>query len=123
MIGVYDFIEYMNKTYKCERHKKSINIVYWGEVKMKANEGEEFHFRDGSKATSAEELLDAVKGLAPSEVSEHLNENKNDFYEWLKNCVDEEAAENVREARDHRTLVEKLAGYQWELEHREKFGY
>ncbi|MFP4117558.1 MAG: hypothetical protein ACLFTR_01405 [Candidatus Woesearchaeota archaeon] len=90
---------------------------------MKANEGEEFRFNDGTSAADTRELLDKVKNMAPEEFAAHVNDSKHDFHQWLSACVDQEAAEKVREAMDQRSMVEKLEGHHWEKEHREKFGY
>ncbi len=90
---------------------------------MKANEGEEFHFSDGTKASSTYELLDKVKEMSPEEFYAHVNEGKNDFHAWLNASVDSEVAQQVADVMEHRAFVEKLTGHHWEKEHREKHGY
>lgn len=90
---------------------------------MKAPEGFEFHFSDGKYASSVFDLVSHVKEMSPEQFSMHLNDAKNDFYNWLNDCVDEHVAKDIKDARSQREIVEKLTGHHWQFEHKQKHNY
>ncbi|MFW6230571.1 MAG: hypothetical protein ACOC32_00950 [Nanoarchaeota archaeon] len=90
---------------------------------MKAPEGQEFYFSDGRVAGSLAEFVAHVKDISPDVFNAHVNEGKNDFHAWLKHSLSSDAAHIIEGALQHREIVEKLEGHQWEQEHKEKFGY
>lgn len=49
--------------------------------------GNYFKFSDGREAKSLEELYTILSTSAPTVFSEHVNDTKNDFADWIRNCV------------------------------------
>ena len=88
---------------------------------MKAENGQEFYFSDGTVASTSSELLKKVMEMSKEEFKEYVNENKHDFHNWLNACVDKKAANAVKNSFDQKTIVEKLTGHHWEEEHKKKF--
>lgn len=90
---------------------------------MKAPKGNEFHFVDGKSASSVSDLVSHIKELSPEQFSAHLNEGKNDFYNWMKDCIDAEVAEDIHKAKSQREVIERLTGHHWHREHKKKHNY
>ena len=90
---------------------------------MKAPKGSEFHFSDGKSASSVSDLVSHIKEISPEHFSMYLNESKNDFYNWLHDCVDKHVAEDVKNARSQREVIERLTGHHWHREHKKKHNY
>ena len=49
--------------------------------------GNYFKFSDGREAKSLEELYNIISTSPPEVFSEHVNGSKNDFADWIRNCV------------------------------------
>lgn len=90
---------------------------------MKAPKGSEFHFSDGKSVASVSDLVSHIKEISPEQFSMYLNEGKNDFYNWLHDCVDKHVAEDVKTARSQREIIERLTGHHWHREHKKKHNY
>jgi type IV secretory pathway TrbF-like protein len=88
---------------------------------MKATEG--FFFRDGKVAGNVQEFISHVKEISPDVFAHHVNKERNDFYNWLKDCVDPEVADDLKKAHSQRQVVEKLTGHHWHREHKKKYAY
>ncbi len=69
---------------------------------------EQFLFVNGAKADTVSQLRSELKRLSPEEFSHHVNNHKNDIYNWLRDCVDSSLAERVRNVRDQGQMVEML---------------
>jgi hypothetical protein len=96
----------------------------WREVLMRlAPEGKEFYFKDGTNARSLGQLVEKIKSMSPEEFQHHVNADKNDFHNWLTNCVSEDAASLIFGDVEHRRIVEKLTGHHWMHNHKKKFQY
>lgn len=76
--------------------------------KRKVAAGEEFLFRDGSTAETKAQLVTRLKKMDAATFQFHVNEEKHDVYNWLRDCLDSELAEKVRSIRDQRALIEAL---------------
>ncbi|MFP4111674.1 MAG: hypothetical protein ACLFPQ_06680 [Candidatus Woesearchaeota archaeon] len=88
-----------------------------------APKGKEFQFCNGDSAKSFGQFVNLVKKLSPDEFSHHVNADRNDFHNWLGECISADVAESIREASSHRDVVEKLSGHAWEENHKRKFDY
>jgi hypothetical protein len=85
--------------------------------------GQEFNFCNSASAKNVGELVNHIKELSPNEFSNHVNEGKNDFYNWMHDCVDADVAEEIKGVLTQRSMVEKLSGHHWHQHHKKKFGY
>lgn len=74
----------------------------------KVQPGEEFLFVNGTTAETVSQLRTQLKKLSPEQFSHHVNSQKNDVYNWLRDCVDPSLAERVRNIRDQGQMVEML---------------
>ena len=90
---------------------------------MEAPEGNEFNFVNGTQARDVNSFLSQLKELSPEEFSAHFNESRNDFYNWMKDCVNGDIAEDIKAVKSQRELVEKLTGHHWQYEHKKKHNY
>lgn len=55
-----------------------------------------FHFRDDASVGSLEELKEKLEGISYPEFYHHVNDEKNDFAEWVRHVLeDEELADNL----------------------------
>jgi hypothetical protein len=85
--------------------------------------GQEFFFHDGTKAKNIQEMLEHIKKISPQEFANYCNEKKNDFYNWIKNCIDTVIAEDIKLVKNQRQMVEKLTGHHWQDEHKKQHKY
>ncbi len=74
----------------------------------KVRPDEQFIFVNGAKADTVASLRNELKKLSPEEFNHHVNGQKNDFYNWLRDCVDPSLAERIRNVRDQGQMIEKL---------------
>jgi hypothetical protein len=88
-----------------------------------APSGQEFFFHDGTKAKNIEEMLEHIKKMPPQGFAFHCDEHKNDFYNWIKNCIDPHIAEDIKTVKTQRQMVEKLTGHHWQDEHKKLHKY
>lgn len=86
-------------------------------------EGKEFNFCNSASAKNIGELVEQVKELSPEEFSHHVNESKNDIFNWVHDCVNVDLAEEIKSVVTQRNMVEKLSGHHWHQHHKKKFGY
>lgn len=69
------------------------------------------HFRTkhGAYIKNLYELLDAVRKMGQAEFAHHLNDDKNDFREWVHHVLnDYDLAEELSKCRNKQQLVAKL---------------
>lgn len=78
--------------------------------RRKTKPGEAFRFENGEIAETKTQLIAALKKMPDSEFSRYVNENKNDFYTWLHDCLDGDLAECIRGIRDKGEIVRVLKG-------------
>lgn len=88
-----------------------------------APEGQEFIFCNGYSASTVKELIGQIRELSPEEFARHVNGAKNDFYDWMKNCVNETVAEDIKPVLSQKEMVGTLTGHHWHFNHKNKFGY
>lgn len=50
-----------------------------------------FHFRDGTAVGSLDGLKEKLEGIGYQEFYHHVNDEKNDFANWVRHVLDEEA--------------------------------
>ena len=85
--------------------------------------GQEFFFRDGIAVKNIPEMLDHIKKIPPIDFAYHCNDHNNDFYNWVKFCIDPNVAEDIKSVKTQRQMVEKLTGHHWQLEHKQLHKY
>ena len=77
-------------------------------ARKKSRQGEAFILRDGSTVETRSQLMKAVSSMSDEDFSFFCNDSKNDFYVWLRDCLDEELAEAIRSIRNRDYLVAAL---------------
>lgn len=75
----------------------------------KVKTGEEFVFVNGATAGTVAQLRNELKKLNDEQFHHHVNEQKNDFYNWLNDCVDPALAQKVQGLMDRDKLIQALA--------------
>lgn len=88
-----------------------------------APKGQEFFFSDGTTVNTVGKLVKHIKGMAPEQYSCHVNDSKNDFYNWVYNCIDHKVAESIQGNVPQREIIEKLTGHNWHHKHKKKYNY
>jgi hypothetical protein len=76
--------------------------------RKKAKPGEAFHFHNGMTAETKSQLLVQLKQMSEEEFSSYVNERKNDFYNWLKDCLDTELAIRIKDVTDKSRMIALL---------------
>jgi purine-binding chemotaxis protein CheW len=72
---------------------------------------ESFHFKthEGNKIKNVHELLDYVKSFDESVFQSFVNEERNDFYEWIKNAVkDNDLAEKIKLVKSKNDVTKEI---------------
>jgi Tol biopolymer transport system component len=68
-----------------------------------------FYAQDGSVIKHIGELPDALRNMHPDVFSFHVNEEKNDFYNWVKDVFDHSRlARNIKNAKTRETMAKKV---------------
>ncbi len=73
--------------------------------RRKIKDGEEFVFCNGAIAKNITQARKEVKKLNPDEFSFHVNDQKNDLYNWINDCIDSELAEKIKNIKDQNEMV------------------
>jgi len=76
--------------------------------RKKVRPGEAFVFRNGQTAETKTQLVAQLESMDPAEFHHHVNDQKNDVYAWLRDCLDPELAEKVKDVRDQDTMIDIL---------------
>lgn len=76
--------------------------------RKKVNPGEHFYFHNGATAETKAQLVAQLKVMSEEEFSSYVNEKKNDFYNWLKDCLDTELANRIKDVRDRSRIIALL---------------
>lgn len=76
--------------------------------RKKVKPGEEFRFVDGSVAETAAQLAKRLKRMTDQEFGSYVNEDKNDFYTWLRDCLDTDLAEKIRDLKSRDRILAAL---------------
>jgi len=75
-----------------------------------APSGQEFYFCDGVVVNTVAKLTKHIKELSPEGYSYHVNQDKNDFYNWVYNCISKKNGELIKGNISQKDLLEKLKG-------------
>jgi hypothetical protein len=65
-------------------------------ARRKSRQGEAFILRDGSSVETKSQLTKAVSSMSDEDFEYFCNDSKNDFYVWIRDCLDADLAESVR---------------------------
>lgn len=77
-------------------------------TRKEVRKGEEFIFCNGASASSLEECISQLANLSPQEFAFHVNESKNDFYNWIRDCLDPQFAKKLEKVLDKEKLISLL---------------
>jgi hypothetical protein len=68
-----------------------------------------FYVSDGTVIKRLEELPDALRNMSPEAFTSHVNEQKNDFYNWVRNVFDHTSlARKIRTSRRKEVMAKKV---------------
>ncbi len=71
--------------------------------------GKEFYFVNGKIAKNIKELMIEIKNLSRNEFKHHVNRNKNDFYNWIKDVVgDDELSIKIKKIRSKAQIIREI---------------
>ena len=76
--------------------------------KKKVNAGEAFYFHNGTYVETKAQLVAQLRKLTSQEFATYVNDQKNDVYNWLQNCLDSELAKKVDNVRDQKKMIALL---------------
>jgi alpha-amylase len=112
----YDaFINFMNVLedlkQRIEAHERR-KLTREKALKFLANveEGKEFYCKDGKVFRNLRDLYEGLKIMNSEIFSFHVNDEKNDFVNWIRACIgDEVLAEKLEELREKETIIKILS--------------
>jgi len=79
---------------------------YFSNLLKDVEEGKQFIFHNGKEAHNLLEFLEVLRKADQSLVNEHVTDNRNDFYNWIKDVIgDEELAEAIRNVRMRADII------------------
>jgi hypothetical protein len=68
-----------------------------------------FYVCDGTVVRTINELPDALRNMNPDSFSFHVNEQKNDFYNWVKDVFELSGlARNIKNVKRKETMAKKV---------------
>jgi hypothetical protein len=71
---------------------------------------ERFFVKDGRTINNLSELIVFLRDIEHSHFSEHVSEEKNDFSNWIKDCIgDNELANEIKDSKNKYSMVLKIA--------------
>ena len=76
--------------------------------RKKVRPGEQFHFHNGATAETKAQLVAQLKKMTPEEFKVYVNDQKNDFYNWMNSCLDSEIAKKIKNVKDKDQMVKIL---------------
>ncbi|MBN1503156.1 hypothetical protein JW930_06430 [Candidatus Woesearchaeota archaeon] len=88
-----------------------------------APKGQEFVFSDGTVVPTIGRLVKHIKDISPEQYAAHVNEQKNDIYNWVYYCINKDLAEKIKGNIAQREMVEKLTGHHWHNKHKKRYKY
>jgi hypothetical protein len=74
----------------------------------KARTGEEFEFCNGTKASTIAQCRKELAKLTPEQFGHHVNAERNDIFVWVRDCLDEDLADRIRDVRNRDDLIQAL---------------
>ena len=79
-----------------------------GASRKKVRAGEEFVFVNGATAATIAQARTQLMTLTPEQFAHHVNQEKNDIYVWIRDCLDQTLAERIRDIKDREKLIAAL---------------
>jgi hypothetical protein len=76
--------------------------------RKKLADNEAFVFCNGAIAKTVAQAKKEIKNLNPDQFSFHINDQKNDVYNWIHDCVDKELAEKIKDIKTQPELIAAL---------------
>jgi hypothetical protein len=76
--------------------------------RKKVRENEGFVFRSGQVVETKDQLVAVLKTLNLEVFRYHVNDQKNDIYNWLRDCLDSKLAETIKDVRDPKRMIALL---------------
>ena len=76
--------------------------------RKKSKPDEAFYFHNGTYVQTKAQLVTQLKKLTPEEFATYVNDQKNDVYFWLRDCLDSDLAKKIEKVRDQKKMIELL---------------
>lgn len=81
-----------------------------------------FHFTSGRKASSIEELKELLKNMGEAEFRHHVNNERNDFANWIEDVFGEtRLAQSMREVSEREGLLIILENFLKKKQHKSRY--
>ena len=81
------------------------------ETQNTIDESKHFWFADGRKAASLDDMKNIIKDITEDTFRFHVNDNKNDIAEWIKNVIkDKGLSEKLKKSTSHAEHIKVLTG-------------
>ena len=78
------------------------------EFLREVEEGKEFFCKDGRVIKSLEELAKVIKELHPEVFMHHVNEEKNDFANWIRDVIGDHVLANRLKRVKKQSTMDKI---------------
>ena len=75
----------------------------------KCKPGDEFVFANGARASTLTEFKKELRKLSEAEFAHHVSEYKNDFANWLRDCINPELAQKIEGVKDKDSVLKSLS--------------
>ena len=70
---------------------------------------DKFYFSNGESAGSLREFFEKLKNIDEECFSHHVNEEKNDFANWIRDCIgDKELGKRIEKLKDRKKIINLL---------------
>jgi hypothetical protein len=80
-----------------------------GDIMNTCQQGCEFYFCDGVVVNNTDDLAIHLKDLNNDQFLHHVNAEKNDFYNWVKDCIDPKLAKKIEGNVEQTKIVKTLS--------------
>jgi hypothetical protein len=67
-----------------------------------------FYFRNGEAAEDIPSFIAIIEHIDEDTFAYHCNKDKNDFYNWINDCVSPKLAKKVKSVKSKKALAKKL---------------
>ena len=71
----------------------------------------QFYFNSGEVASSVSDLANVLKNISDETFSYHCNKEKNDFYNWIMDGLENpDLAKKIKKIKSRKGLINRLKG-------------
>jgi hypothetical protein len=67
-----------------------------------------FYFRNGDVADDVSGFIAALEKMDEGTFAYHCNKDKNDFFNWMNDCISPKVAKKMKGIKTRKALIKKL---------------